>query len=321
MTAPRRPARDPELDSALSVLLPREPSLPTLSALADARRATLAATSTAQELSNKWGLTVEDVQYSAEASAIASIFGRSGAQGRARPVFLYLHGGGLVMGNRFTGVEAALGWVEAFDAVVVSVEYRLAPEHRFPAAVEDAWAALQWLRGVGADLNADPSRIFVAGTSAGGGLAAHVAIRARDLGVPLAGQILYCPMLDARNDSSSAHQFAELGPWSALDNETAWTATLGPDRRRPDRVRDASPLLADDLGGLAPAFLDVGSAEVFRDEVVEYARRIWAAGGEAELHVWPGGFHGFTRKVPRAAISRNSARVRLDWIERRLSYG
>src|SRR2546423_532655 len=170
-----------------------------------------------------------------------------------------------------------------------------------------------------AELGADPERIIIVGASAGGGLTASLALLLRDRKGPQPlGQVLMCPMLDDRNETPSSHQMAGLGVWDRTANETGWTALLGDSRGGPDVSPYAAPARAEDLSGLPPAFLDVGSAETFRDEVVAYASRIWQAGGVAELHVWPGGFHGFEGFAPQAALSRSARAAHVDWLRRLL---
>ncbi|MDO0924609.1 alpha/beta hydrolase [Streptomyces sp. TG1A-8] len=238
----------------------------------------------------------------------------------ALPVIYHVHGGGMVLGNNRAGVDAPLAWARELGAVVVSVEYRLAPEHPHPAQIDDVHAGLVWTAAHAEEIGGDPDRIVLAGASAGGGLVAALALLLRDRqGPPVLGQLLMCPMLDDRNDTVSSHQMAGTGVWDRTANETAWTALLGERRGTPDVSPYAAPARAADLSGLPPAFLDVGSAETFRDEAVAYASRIWQCGGSAELHVWPGGFHGFASFTPQAALSRAARAAQLDWLRRLLA--
>ncbi|MFE3827933.1 alpha/beta hydrolase [Streptomyces sp. NPDC059092] len=235
------------------------------------------------------------------------------------PALYQIHGGGMILGNNRTGLENALGWALELNLVVVSVEYRLAPEHPHPAPVEDAYAGLVWTAEHAAELGIDPERIVVAGGSAGGGLAAAVALLARDRsGPPLAGQMLMCPMLDDRNDTPSSFQMAGQGVWNQAANHIGWTSLLGGSRGGPDVSPYAAPARATDLSGLPPAFIDVGSAETFRDEDVAYASRLWQAGGRAELHVWPGGFHGFETLAPQTALAQEARAAQFRWLARLL---
>jgi acetyl esterase/lipase len=244
----------------------------------------------------------------------------SGRAGEDLPAVYFVHGGGMVMGSNRLGLDQALDWAEELGLVVVSVEYRLAPEFPYPAAIEDCYAGLVWLAESGSALGVDRRRIILAGDSGGGGLAASLAILARDRGGPsVLGQVLMAPMLDDRNDTLSSHQMEGLGIWDRTSNETGWYALLGDAQGGPDVSPYAAAARADDLRGLPATFLDVGSAETFRDEVVTYASRIWAAGGDAELHVWPGGFHAFYLDLPEAQLSVAALRTRVDWLKRLLS--
>ncbi|MDQ0946672.1 acetyl esterase/lipase [Streptomyces phaeochromogenes] len=237
----------------------------------------------------------------------------------AEPCVYWMHGGGMVMGDRFSQIDIPLEWLDEFGAVVVSVDYRLAPEATGTALVDDCYQGLLWVAEHSAELGIDPSRIVVAGASAGGGLAAGVTLLARDLGTPaIAAQMLICPMLDHRNTSTSSRQYSGgPGVWTREMNEFGWRAVLGDlaDQEVPEYV---SPALADDLSGLPTTYIDTGSAEVFRDEDTDYATRIWAAGGQAELHVWAGGFHGFDALYPQARISAAARRTRTAWLARLL---
>ena len=252
----------------------------------------------------------------AQAKTAASIF-RSPTPGHPGPGILYLHGGGMIFGNRFGGVGAYLPLVATHGAVVVAIDYRLAPEHPDPIPVEDCFAALRWTASNAEELGVDSDRLIVAGQSAGAGLAAGVTLLARARGGPaIAGQVLVSPMLDDRNETVSARQIDGIGVWDRTSNPTGWTALLGARRGGEDVAETAAPARAADLAGLPPAFISVGSAEVFRDETVAYASRIWAAGGAAELHVWPGGFHGFENFAPAARISTDAAASRDAWLRR-----
>lgn len=237
----------------------------------------------------------------------------------AAPLIYHVHGGGMVVGSAYDILPQLTELALETGAAIASVEYRLAPEHPYPAAAEDVYAGLVWLSRQAADLELDPTRIIIHGVSAGGGLAAAAALLARDRGGPrLFGQMLICPMLDDRNNSDSGLQMAGVGAWDRTANETAWNLYLG------DLPRDAvpiyaSPARADDLSGLPPTFIDVGSAETFRDEDIAYASKIWACGGDAELHVWPGGTHSFDLLVPDAPISHEAREARSRWLARLLA--
>jgi len=247
---------------------------------------------------------------------VLSIYRRPG-QATAGPGIYHIHGGGMILGNRFQGVQGFLPYVASHGAVIVSVEYRLAPEFPDPVPVEDCYAGLVWTAEHATELGIDPSRLIVGGASAGGGLSAGVTLLARDRrGPALRASLLIYPMLDDRNETISSHQIQGIGVWDRTSNDTGWDALLG-ERRGTDAVSVyASPSRADDLSGLPPTFIDVGSAEVFRDEDVAYASGIWAAGGECELHVWPGGFHGFDGFAPQAQLSIAMTETRNRWLTR-----
>ncbi|WP_037569147.1 alpha/beta hydrolase [Phaeacidiphilus oryzae] len=237
------------------------------------------------------------------------------------PVFYHIHGGGMIIGNS-RGVGSVLDWAVDNGAIVVSVEYRLAPEHPDPAPIEDCYEGLLWTHRLAAEIGGDPDRIIVTGTSAGGGLAAGVALLARDRGgPPLLGQVLMCPMLDDRLITPSSRELDGEGIWDATSNMTGWNALLGERRGGSDVSVYAAPARATDLSGLPPAFVDVGSVETFRDEDIDYAARLLQAGVQTELHVWPGGFHGFDGMAPQASLSRIASETRAAWVRRLLTAG
>jgi acetyl esterase/lipase len=246
-----------------------------------------------------------------------SVFSPAGERSTTAPCVYWVHGGGMIMGDRFSNIDIPLEWLERFGAVVVSVDYRLAPEATGTTLVEDCYQGLLWTAEHAEDLGIDPARIVVAGVSAGGGLAAGVTLMARDRGAPaIAAQVLSCPMLDHRNITVSSRQYSgDPGVWTREMNEFGWRSVLG-DLADEDVPGYVSPAVAEDLSGLPTTYVDTGTAEVFRDEDVDYATRIWGSGGQAELHVWAGGFHGFDALFPQAQVSVAARRTRSDWLAR-----
>jgi acetyl esterase/lipase len=217
----------------------------------------------------------------------------------------------MTIGSVAVSENSVLGYVTAVPCVVVSVEYRLAPEHPHPAPVEDCYAALLWLGQNAASLGVDRSRLAVGGESSGGCLAAATALLARDRGGPsLSFQLLIYPMLDDRCSSPSLREGMELGVWEADDNERAWQALLGERAGGDDVAPFAAPARAVDLAGLPPAYIDVGELDVLRDEVVDYAARLNQHGVSTELHVYPGAYHGWDVLSPDATISRRAVAER-----------
>ncbi|MEU6366943.1 alpha/beta hydrolase [Streptomyces sp. NPDC046931] len=320
-TVPPPPPFDPELAAALEPLACRlSPGFPP-EAIPEVRAGALVEPPSDEDLGREGTFEVEEraVPGPAGAPDVSLLVCRPTGASRPLPALYCIHGGGMILGNNRAGVDEALDWAGELGLAVVSVDYRLAPEHPHPAPVEDCYAGLGWIAGNAEELGIDPRRIVIAGSSAGGGLTAALALLARDRGGPaLFGQMLLCPMLDDRNDSVSARQMAGRGMWDRTANETGWGALLGDARGGPDVPPYAAPARATELSGLPPAFIDVGSAETFRDEAVAYATRIWQSGGRAELHVWPGGFHGFDGLAPQAALSREARAARERWLRRLL---
>jgi acetyl esterase/lipase len=185
--------------------------------------------------------------------------------------------------------------------------------------LDDCLAGLEWLAEHAEEIGIDLAKIIVAGMSGGGGLAAALCLLTRDgQGPQPLGQILMEPMIDDR-DTFSSRQMEGIVEWDRVINQMVWGHVLGEKRGTDDVSSYAAPARAEDLSGLPPTYLDVGSAETFRDEVVSYASRIWQAGGAAELHVWPGGFHAFEVSVPGAALSQAARAARLTWLRRLLN--
>ncbi|KAL4734774.1 Alpha/Beta hydrolase protein [Aspergillus similis] len=243
---------------------------------------------------------------------------KTGSRGPACPAVYYCHGGGQIAGNRFSAVGPVLKYFADVEIVFISVEYRLAPEHRAPAALEDSYAGLVWTADTATKLGIDLDRLMVMGVSGGAPMAAGCAILARDRQYPkLCAQMLVTPMLDDRNNTVSSRQFAKDGTWNGDMNRLAWNSVLGNDGPgRPDPSDPVVPARVSDLSGLPPTFLDVGDAEVFRDETVAYASVLWKCGVSTELHVWPGAFHGFDVIVPDALLSRTAIAIKQKWVKR-----
>jgi len=247
-----------------------------------------------------------------------SVFSMQGHTGDA-PGIYWIPGGGMIMGSRFAAAEA-LDAAVAVGAVVLSIEYRRAPEHPAPAPGDDCLAGLVWLAEHSGEVGVDPDRVVIAGASAGGGLAAATALRARDLGAPaLAGLLLSCPMLDDRMISASANQFGDDLLWTRANNEFGWRCLLGERTGTDDVSIYEAPGRATDLTGLPPAYIDVGSVDLFRDEDVAFASTIWASGGDCELHVWAGGYHGFELLAPTSALAADASAARRRWLSRVLA--
>jgi acetyl esterase/lipase len=236
------------------------------------------------------------------------------------PAFFHIHGGGMISGGIDTERAAMASLAAAIDGAVISVDYRLAPEHPHPIPVEDCYAGLAWTAGQAGRLGIDAARIVIGGKSAGGSLAAATALLARDQSGPaLRFQYLVYPMLDDRNDSSSAREFGADWPvWPREMNLVGWQALLGDRAGDADVSPYAAPARATDLRGLPAAYIDCGDLEVFRDECIDYARRLASAGIVVELHIWPGVFHGWEGAAPEAAVTRQATAARLAALRRAL---
>jgi acetyl esterase/lipase len=313
---------DPELGAALSVLAEQLPPTLTPDMIPALREGPVMPQPTDDELRRGGRFEIEERSVpgrDGDPDISLLICKPTGVTGTLGCIY-HTHGGGMIVGDNRSGLDGMLDWCERFGLMLVSVEYRLAPETPHPGPVNDCYAGLVWTGEHADELGFDPAKLIVAGGSAGGGLAAAVTLMARDLGgPPLLGQMLMCPMLDDRNNTPSSLQMAGLGVWDHTANQTGWGALLGDAAGGPDVSPYAAPARAEDLSGLPPAFIDVGSAETFRDEDVTYASRIWQVGGQAELHVWSGGFHGFDGLAPTAAVSRDAQEARVRWLDRILN--
>lgn len=219
-----------------------------------------------------------------------------GTAGRAG--LLHIHGGGMIMGSARVMQPGPAAMAQALGIPVASVEYRLAPEHPFPAPQDDCFAALRWMADQAEALGIDRDRIGITGESAGGGLAASVALMARDQGGPtLAAQFLTYPMLDHRTGGAEcpyANPVTGEFIWTRPSNRFGWGALQGGYEPTDQRRGWFSPSLATDLSGLPPTWIGTGSLDLFLDEDLDYARRLVAAGVPVELHCYPGAIHAFT---------------------------
>ncbi|GAA1660320.1 alpha/beta hydrolase [Fodinicola feengrottensis] len=236
------------------------------------------------------------------------------------PGLVYIHGGGFILGSLDQVDPLGQRLADQLSMVVVSVDYRLAPENRFPAGLEDCYAALLWTAAKAADLGIDPTRLGVGGDSAGGGLAAATALLARDRGGPaIKAQILGVPELDDRLTTPSMVAYTDTPLWNRPNATASWRFYL-PEEVEPggDAVSEyAAPARAKDLSGLPPAYVSVCEFDPLRDEGMIYAQRLVQAGVATELHLYPGTFHG-SGMIVDATISKRMAADTIEYYRRAL---
>ena len=238
------------------------------------------------------------------------------------PGLVWIHGGGMVFGSVDGDDYMCRTWARRLGCVIASVDYRLAPEHQYPAHVEDAFTALEWVATNVEQLGIGPSRIVLGGASAGGGIAAGTALLARDRGLTpaLAAQMLVFPMIDDRDATPSTQEITERRVWNRESNRHGWRAYLGERAGTDDVPIYAAPARAsvDELRGLPSTYMDVGELDPFRDEDIAYATRLLQAGVPCELHVTPGVWHASESTVIDAESSRRIRGYRSDWMRRHL---
>ena len=226
-----------------------------------------------------------------------------------RPGVLHIHGGGYIIGSTELAYPSNVRTAAEVDCVIVSVEYRLSPEVIAPAAVEDCYAGLKWLYDNAKELGVDRKRIAVSGESAGGGLAASLAQYALDKGeIEICFQLLIYPMLDDRTAvREDINPYVGEYLWNHKSNAFGWTCLLGQEPGLDAVPPYSVPARRENLAGLPPAYIYVGSLDLFLQEDVEYAMRLLAAGVSTELHVFPGAFHGF-EGIPDSSVAQRAER-------------
>jgi acetyl esterase/lipase len=245
-----------------------------------------------------WRRTPDDIEVTTLPSGVGIRLFRAPGATDQTPALLWIHGGGYVIGMAAQDDALCRRYAHELGATVASVDYRRAPEHPYPTPVEDCYSALQWLVRLP---SVDPSRVAIGGASAGGGLAAALALLTRDRGeISLAAQLLVYPMLDDRTVDRKDLDIPGLRLWNHSSNKYGWSAYLGG-----ADPNEAVPARREDLSGLPPAWLGVGTFDLFHDEDLAYAERLEAAGVRCEVEVVPGAFHGFDGIVPKADVSQS----------------
>jgi acetyl esterase/lipase len=314
----RRELIDPEVAVPLNQLLEALPggfnSIPDIVQ----RRATVEAMLSGIEIPDNPNVTKEDRTVpgpQGEPDISVRVYRPVGKTGPL-PGIYFIHGGGMILGSVEGEDPVATKICDEVGAVVVSVEYRLSPENPHPAPAEDCYAGLQWMAAHAEELNIDPDKLGVYGGSAGGGLTIAVALMARDRGGPaLTFMMPIYPMIDDTNTTASTQEIVDIGIWDRSGNVEAWAWYLG--GKPADQY--AAPTRAEDLAGLPPAFIDVGTVDMFRDEDIAFAQRLMQAGVPTELHIHPGSYHAAETFAADAALSQRIWALRIDALKRFLA--
>jgi acetyl esterase/lipase len=237
--------------------------------------------------------------------------------GTSAPALYWMHGGGMILGSVAMDDAHCAALASSLGIIVASVEYRLAPAFPYPTPLDDCYSGLAWLFGSAADLGVDPERIAIGGGSAGAGLAAGLALMARDRGeFRPCFQLLKYPMIDDRNETPSSHAIVDLRVWNRSANLVGWSSYLDGRAGSSEIPVYAAPARATDLTGLPPALVTVGDLDMFLDEDIAYAQALLRAGVPTELHVYPGAFHGSDVMVPHADTSQRWRRDELSALRR-----
>ncbi len=307
---------DPELTEALGLMPEIDLSDPV------AARAGLAAMSAGlrTEITGVEALDIEDrlvPGWEGDPDVAVRVYRPKGSPA-PMPGVLLIHGGGFILGSVEGEHAGAARTAISTGAVVVSVEYRLAPESPFPAGLHYCYSALEFLARCSDDLGVDPERVALVGTSAGGGLAAATALLARDRGGPaVCFQMLHIPELDDRLETPSMRAFVDSPVWNRPLAEQSWRAYLGAGADRETTSPYASPARADELSGLPPAYISTAENDPLRDEGILYGLRLLQAGVSVELHQFPGTYHG-SALAASAAVTQRAQRESMTVLRRAL---
>ena len=308
---------DPFYDPAVRAALEAGPPLGTVDAQSLARvreeRLLLAKQAPLSEAVTRTDLTIPGP----DGSSLRVRLHRSRDVAGARPCLFWIHGGGYVLGSPEQDDLRFDQWCQRLGLVGVLVQYRLAPEHPYPAAIEDCYAGLKWVKEHGGEHGIDTSRVGIGGPSGGGGLAAALALVIRDRHeLEVDYQLLMYPMIDDSRTSVTAGW--EVPVWGPRSNEFGWSSYLGELHGTDDVPGHAAPARATDLSGLPPTYIAVGTLDGFADEDIDYAKRLNHAGVPVEFHLYPGAPHGFDRSAPTSPLGQQAERDVTNWLANRL---
>lgn len=306
------------LDPEIAALLGAMPARPVLAAgTLDASRAAMRTLADAYERSPSVERTDHEA-ISSDGHVVPLRVHRAVGSAGPAPAVVWMHGGGLVSGTHLIDDGRFDRWCTRFGIVGIAVDYGLAPERPYPGPLEDCYAALAWVHEHAAELGVLPDCIGIGGASAGGNLAAALALLARDRGdLPVAFQALVYPMLDDRMVTASSAWDVPI--WPPAANDYGWSAYLSGRRGAPDVSSYAAPARATELAGLPSAFVCVGALDGFLDEDVDYAARLARAGVPVELHVYPGAPHGFDLLMVGTEVAKRCRRHLDEWLAGRLA--
>ena len=278
-----------------------------------ARRTALSASRAALPKGDYPHLSVTTHTYPGPGSELSLRLYRAKGTPSAGPGLIYIHGGGMIMGDLDSQDENMRKAATALGMPIGSIDYRKAPEHPYPAAPEDCYAGVCWVFEHAADLGMDTSNIGLMGVSAGGGLALAVALMSRDRKGPALNYLLpIYPMIDDRHKTASSHEVIDIGIWDRAGSIEAWDWYLG----GAEADAYAAPARAEDLSGLPPTYIDVGDLDLFRDENITIAQRLSAAGVPVEFHLWTGAYHASENFAPNARLSKRIWQTRYAAIRR-----